>query len=197
MNRKFFNEQFAALMTAYAGTMKMPDAKIEVYWEMLKDLPQAEFGEAVKEWLSESKWFPTIAELGDLTLPPITELTPYNSHTPQKEIRIGWRAQVERAKLAALPAPKPVALLPGATQCDRCVKLEAINDELQKKIAMLELPKITEGDRIAAREETRLRLKQQAEQLLGGGNAAAKKKDQQPVSKGTGIRPRRSRAARN
>lgn len=63
MNREFFNEHFAALIAAYVYAQKAPEEGQDVYWEMLRDMPEANFSHAVRSCLAGCKFFPTIAEL--------------------------------------------------------------------------------------------------------------------------------------
>lgn len=69
MTRDFFNKQFLALWGAFLQSQKTVQETQDIYWEMLKDLPEHAFAAAVKKCLAESKFFPTIAELGDASLP--------------------------------------------------------------------------------------------------------------------------------
>ena len=97
MNRKFFNTQFAALVNAYTIAQKLSDESQDVYWEMLKDIPEDKFAVGVKECLGHCKFFPTIAELGAASLPPIRDkmapLPPIDHPWPT----IDWREQLRRA----------------------------------------------------------------------------------------------------
>jgi len=97
MTREFFNRQFAALVNAYAIAQKLSEESQDVYWEMLKDIPEEKFAHGVQECLASSKFFPTIAELGDASMPPVTDykapLPPIDHERP----KINWRAQLSRS----------------------------------------------------------------------------------------------------
>lgn len=97
MTRDFFNKQFAAMVNAYAVARKLSDESQDVYWEMLKDIPDEKFAHGVQECLASSKFFPTIAELGDASMPPVTDykapLPPIDHERP----KINWREQLNRA----------------------------------------------------------------------------------------------------
>lgn len=97
MNREFFNQQFAALVNAYTISRQMSDESQDVYWEMLKEIPAEKFAKGVKECLATSKFFPTIAELGEASLPPVRD---YKAPLPpvDKPFKMmNWRTQLERA----------------------------------------------------------------------------------------------------
>jgi hypothetical protein len=102
MTREFFNRQFAALCSAYAMSKNLSDESQDVYWEMLQDIPEDKFGIGVKECLASCKFFPTIAELGDASMPPVTDfkapLPPIDKERP----KIGWREQLRREKQGQL-----------------------------------------------------------------------------------------------
>ena len=97
MNRAFFNAQFSALMSVYTYAQKMPDAGQEVYWEMLQDIPEKNFHAGVKKCLATCKFFPTISELGEASLPTQKRLGRYNPHG-ESVIVLDWRAQVDEIK---------------------------------------------------------------------------------------------------
>jgi len=98
MNREFFNQQFAALANAYTIGQKLSDETQDVYWEMLKDIPEAKFALGVRDCLARCKFFPTIAELGDASMPPVRD---YKAPLPPVDkpfATLNWRQQIERAK---------------------------------------------------------------------------------------------------
>ena len=96
MNREFFNKQFAALVNAYSIARKLSDESQDVYWEMLKDINDEDFADGVKTCLAECRFFPTVAELGDASMPPIPDrkapLPPLDRERP----KINWRVQLNR-----------------------------------------------------------------------------------------------------
>lgn len=97
MTREFFNQQFAALASAYTMANKLSDEAQDIYWEMLKDIPEKAFSYGVRECLASCKFFPTIAELGEASLPTKKQLGPYNPYG-ESIIVLDWRAQVEKIK---------------------------------------------------------------------------------------------------
>ena len=98
MTREFFNEQFAAMANAYTIAQKLSGEAQDVYWEMLKDIPAEKFGFGVYRCLGSCKFFPTIAELGNASMPPMTDykapLPPIDKERPM----IDWQTQLEREK---------------------------------------------------------------------------------------------------
>ena len=97
MTREAFNIQFTALVNAYAyAAERVTPESQDVYWEMLKGIPDEQFKIGVRACLGSCKFFPTIAELGDASLPPVEERAPYNPFTYRPPRLIGWREQVAR-----------------------------------------------------------------------------------------------------
>ena len=96
MKREFFNQQFAALVSAYTISAKLSDESQDVYWSMLCEIPEDRFAEAVRKCLGNSKFFPTIAELGEAAYPAFLEPAPYNAFVYHEPRKIGWQEQVRR-----------------------------------------------------------------------------------------------------
>lgn len=65
MNRKTFANQIAYLSAAYDREVSTEVAG--VYWHQLGSLPDAPFIEAVESYVNASKFWPTVAELRELT----------------------------------------------------------------------------------------------------------------------------------
>jgi len=107
MNRQFFNQQFAALVSAYTISGQLSDESQDVYWEMLKDIAENKFAEGVMKCLATCKYFPTIAELGSASMPNIPDrmapLPPINKPRPT----IDWRTQIAREKQRQLGQRNP------------------------------------------------------------------------------------------
>jgi hypothetical protein len=97
VKRETFNVQWVALVNAftYAAERVTPESQ-DVYWEMLKNIPDEKFIAGVRKCLGESKFFPTIAELGDASMPPRTELAPYNPYAYTEPWQVGWQEQLKR-----------------------------------------------------------------------------------------------------
>lgn len=96
MNRQFFNIQFAALVSAYTIAQRLNDEAQDVYWEMLKEIPEENFAHGVTKCLAKCKFFPTIAELGSESLPPVRD---YKAPLPPADhpfAMLDWREQIER-----------------------------------------------------------------------------------------------------
>ena len=110
MKREFFNRQFAALCAAYAISNKLSDESQDVYWELLQDISEKDFAVGVRACLASCKFFPTIAELGDASLPPLIESGPWvqtKNGMDRMPVKIGWQKQIER-KRNAFPLPDTV-----------------------------------------------------------------------------------------
>jgi hypothetical protein len=107
MKREFFNQQFAAMVNAYTIAQKLSGEAQDVYWEMLKDVPDDKFAIGVRGCLASCKFFPTIAELGEASIPPITDkqapLPPIDKERP----KINWQTQLNRAKAKTQPKIDP------------------------------------------------------------------------------------------
>lgn len=116
MNRQFFNQQFAALVSAYTVARQMSDESQDVYWEMLKDIPEEKFAKGVKQCLATCKFFPTIAELGAAALPPVRD---YKAPLPPVDHpfkMLNWREQIGRAEEKQLESPQQRKLTDGKTE---------------------------------------------------------------------------------
>lgn len=102
MTREFFNRQFVVLVNAYTIAQKLSDEAQDVYWEMLRDIPEGKFGAGVRKCLATCKFFPTIAELGEASLPTKTNLSDYFVNTkngPDRvQIPVTWEKQVAELK---------------------------------------------------------------------------------------------------
>ena len=97
MNRETFNVQFVALVNAYtyAAERVTPESQ-DVYWQMLKAIPDEKFIAGVRKCLAECKFFPSITELGEASLPMFIERAPYNPYAYQEPRQVGWQEQLAR-----------------------------------------------------------------------------------------------------
>jgi hypothetical protein len=100
MTPEIFAQGYAALVAAYSISAKLGAQSQEVYWDMLQAIPDAKFQAGVKRCLATCKFFPTIAELGEASLPAKTELSNYMVQTrngmDRIPIKVTWDEQVER-----------------------------------------------------------------------------------------------------
>lgn len=95
MRREFFNQQFSAMLAVYTYAQKLPDEAQDVYWEMLKGIPEDKFHAGIRHCLATCKFFPTISELGEASLPTIERLAPYNPHVHTEPRKVNWQDQVK------------------------------------------------------------------------------------------------------
>lgn len=100
MTRECFNRQFAGLVAAYPGAQKLSDETQDVYWEMLKDIPEEKFIHGVRKCLARLKFFPSISELGEASIPAITRLAPYNPYVYHDPLELNWQDQIAEEKQA-------------------------------------------------------------------------------------------------
>jgi len=103
VKRETFNVGFTAMVKTYAYVGERADVEtMDVYWEMLQGLPDEAFNSAVRACLSECKFFPTIAELGEAAL-------------PVNGLGYNWRQQIERkARRVAIEGDPRVGKLIGS-----------------------------------------------------------------------------------
>lgn len=94
MKREFFNKQFAALVNAYTISQKLSAEAQDVYWAMLERIPEQAFANGVRTCLGNNKFFPTIAELGEASLPTKSVPYRYNPHVYREPRQVGWQEQV-------------------------------------------------------------------------------------------------------
>ena len=99
MTRETFNEGFAALFNAYVYAQERTTKESEeVYWMMLREIPDAVFNDAVRHCLGSCKFFPTISELGEAAYPTIEERAPYNPFVYREPRKVGWQEQLKRIR---------------------------------------------------------------------------------------------------
>src|SRR5690348_9340273 len=96
MNREFFNRQFAVLVNAYTMSVRLSDESQVLYWDMLKRSPGVMFGEGVAQCLGMCKYLPTIAELGNASMPPIKDRKAPLPAVDRPWPTIDWREQLKR-----------------------------------------------------------------------------------------------------
>jgi hypothetical protein len=114
MKRETFNRQFAALANAYLTAQKLAEETQDVYWQMLQDIPDERFVQGVQLCLARCKFFPTISELGEASLPTKMLRVPYNPYVYIEPIKVDWREQLDRLKLEPKQIPESVRkMLPG------------------------------------------------------------------------------------
>lgn len=79
MNRKTFNQGFAALLNgfAYAQERTSPETE-EIYWHVLNAILDKDFNDGVNKCLMECKYFPAISDLVERIYPPYEKLPEYN-----------------------------------------------------------------------------------------------------------------------
>lgn len=106
MDRRTFNIGFTTLVNAFTyAAERVTLESQDIYWEMLHGIPDAAFNQGVRKCLADCKFFPSIAELGEASLPPQTRFAPYNPRVYLEPRKIGWREQVQEmsAEQKAIP----------------------------------------------------------------------------------------------
>ena len=98
MTREFFNKQFAALVCAYISAQKLPDETQDTYWAMLQDIPDEKFSVGVKKCLTQCKFFPTIAELGEASMPDVIDYKAPLPPLDHPRATLNWFGQLKRQK---------------------------------------------------------------------------------------------------
>jgi hypothetical protein len=98
MTRDVFNTQFTALVNAYTIASKLADESQDVYWTMLQDIPDEKFIAGVRKCLAELKWFPTINELGNASLPKTTKTIRQRARFATVEL--DWYQQAQESRRA-------------------------------------------------------------------------------------------------
>lgn len=118
MNRKVFNDGFAALVAAFPLSDRSTGEQQEIYWLILKEIPDDIFTAGIKKCLSESTFFPTIHDIGVACLGEQKEewadkCDPWRAKQNYRE-RIAPESWQDRLmKITALPAiegPRQAAL---------------------------------------------------------------------------------------
>lgn len=112
MTREFFNRHFAVIINAYTISDKLSGEAQDVYWEMLKEIPGDKFAAGVKQCLATCKYFPTIAELGAASLPPVRDFKAPLPPVDKPFKQLSWREQIERGMHKPLPPAREKKALP-------------------------------------------------------------------------------------
>jgi hypothetical protein len=94
MKKDVFNEQFAALVKAFVYSEQRATAETQdVYWTMLQDIPDDKFCAGVRRCLAECRFFPTISELGNASLPKTTKTI--RERARFATVQLEWYQQVQ------------------------------------------------------------------------------------------------------
>ena len=101
MTREAFNFGWASLLNAYASQAeKLTGESQDIYWSILKDIPDDLWLKGVRECLAKCKFFPSIHELGaaccserEIVTDPFAHLTPWIK-PPTKTIT--WQENLDR-----------------------------------------------------------------------------------------------------
>ena len=102
MTKETFNLNFAALLAAFPNNKASPQSQ-DVYWMMLKDIPEEMFEKGVKKCLANCSFFPSIHELGKTSVPTITERSPYNAYVYREPRKLPWAEALKRLMAKGLP----------------------------------------------------------------------------------------------
>jgi len=102
MDREFFNYNWAALISAFPNSKVTPESQ-DIYWMMLKELPEEMFNKGVKKCLTDCIFFPSIHELGETSVPPVIETYPYNAHVYREPRKLAWTEALKRRTAKGLP----------------------------------------------------------------------------------------------
>lgn len=101
MTKQAFNLAWASLLNAFSGQAeRMTGESQDVYWEILRNIPDDLWAKGVKECLANCKFFPSIHELGvaccgeqRVISDPFAHLTPW-INPPTKKIT--WQENLEK-----------------------------------------------------------------------------------------------------
>lgn len=107
MDRAVFNLSWAALINAFPNGKVTPESQ-DLYWMMLKDIPEEMFEKGVKKCLTDCTFFPSIHELGETSVPPAIEFYPYNAHVYREPRKLTWTESLKRSTTKGLPDVRKV-----------------------------------------------------------------------------------------
>ena len=113
MKREIFNQGFATLVNgyAYAQDRVTPESQ-DIYWAMLKDVPDDVWLWGIRKCLADYKFFPSINEIGvaccgesEEITDPFAKLTPWIQSAKRK---VTWQENLDRIlKRPGLKLPAP------------------------------------------------------------------------------------------
>lgn len=118
MNRDTFNRGFATLVNGYAYAQERVTLENQdIYWAMLKDIPDELWLTGIQKCLADCKFFPSINEIGvaccgenEEVIDPFAKLTPWIQPTKRK---VTWQENLnqilKRPDLKALEPTKQEA----------------------------------------------------------------------------------------
>ena len=102
MDRQFFNLQWVALISAFPNSKVTPESQ-DIYWMMLKDIPEEMFEKGIKKCLTDCTFFPSIHQLGEGSIPTTIETYPYNAYVYREPRVLTWTESLKRSTTKGLP----------------------------------------------------------------------------------------------
>lgn len=131
MERKVFNEQWLALANAFLYAEKKVSLETQdVYWEMLKGIPEDKFKVGVRHCLATCKFFPTIAELGEGSMPTISrEVRP---RLRESATVWGRRHEDEVAELRRKPEFKKIDWQQQLIECEQIPETSRLPENIKQ-----------------------------------------------------------------
>ncbi len=117
MNQENFTKGWAMLLTL-PNSERVTPASQDIYWEMLKDIPDAIWARGVKDCLREKTFFPTIHDLGVACFGErkeewVDKCDPYRERQNYREkvSAISWQQNMHtELKRLGLPVPEKLKL---------------------------------------------------------------------------------------
>lgn len=115
MKQQSFTQGYMALLAAFP-LAKVSDETQQVYWQMLKDIPDQEWNDGLKKCLATARFFPSINELGTACIGEEKEhdaCDPWRTRQHYREGRnADWRTllneRLAEERRPKLPEPAPV-----------------------------------------------------------------------------------------
>ena len=102
MDREFFNYNWAALISAFPNSRVIPESQ-DVYWSILKDIPEERLEKGINKCLTDCTFFPSIHELGEGSIPTTIETYPYNPYVYREPRVLTWTESLKRLTAKGLP----------------------------------------------------------------------------------------------
>lgn len=173
MNRVTFNDGFAALVAAFPLSDRSTAEQQEIYFQMLKEIPDEIWTDGITKCLKNSTFFPTIHDIGVACFGErkeewVWKCDPWRTIQNYK-VKIEaetWEERMQQVLKPALPAPAETRLLtaPEKQPPPKGHYERGVLSRVAGELAQREKEKAAEDEkeRIAKQEERRKELQAQA-----------------------------------
>ena len=99
MTEDVFKLGLASLVNAFPNSSeRITRESRDIYWELLRDIPNDLFERGIKKCMAECRFFPTVNDIGERALSDYTTISHRNNHVYIEPTKITWQEGLERSK---------------------------------------------------------------------------------------------------